>query len=274
MDAIDAQIDLAETWRHGLEAARRRRRLLVLGATDVGKTSFIRLLLGVSGGARLIDLDPGQKMIGPPGTVGVGRLERLERFVFVGTTSAIAVSAIARASEALAEGAEPFFVNTSGFVKGPGARLQAMTAAAVRPDLIIEIGDEPILASPPAEVIRLERSALARRKTPAFRAAQRQAAFERELEGAALLALTNVETAPAAPLQWESSARPICALADRMGADMALGILEAADEDGLLVRARAPAEPVRLVRLGKMWAEPEEGHWRLDERLSPSWRTG
>jgi hypothetical protein len=53
---------------------------------------------------------------------------------------------------------------------------------------------------------------------------------------------------------------------------MSLGVVEAVAEDCLDVRARAPDRPVRLLRLGKMWAEPIAGGcWRLLEKLEPSW---
>jgi polynucleotide 5'-hydroxyl-kinase GRC3/NOL9 len=272
MEAIGPQIDLPASWREGLAAAARRQRVLVLGPTDVGKTTFIRIALEEQGAGRLIDLDPGQKMVGPPGTVGRGTLERLERLIFIGTTSASALSAIARAANALADGPVPFIVNTSGFVKGPGARLQAMTVSAIQPDLIVEIGSGPIVAPPPdMQVLRLEPSPLARRKSAGFRASLRQAAFDRELDGSSLLVLENVKVDPAPPDPWETPARPVCSLADGDGRDMALGIVEAASEGAFYIRARTPPEPVRLVRLGKMWAEPKEGRWRLLDRLQPSW---
>lgn len=274
MNAIGARIDLPDTWRRGISAAIGRRRVVVLGPTDVGKTSFIRSVLEAWPSMRLVDLDPGQKMIGPPGTFGVGKLQALERFIFPGTTSASALSATRQAAFALAAGAEPLIVNTSGFVKGPGARLQAMIVAAIQPDLIIEIGDEPVLQVHEGEVLRLDRSPFARVKPPHVRAAVRQEALDDALDGSTRLVLKGVETAPAAPAAWASVARPICAIANRAGADMALGILERADADVLHLRVRNPAEPVGLVRLGKMWAEPREGRWRLLDRLSPAWQGG
>jgi hypothetical protein len=272
MDPFRTDLHLPPDWSDALAEASARRRVLVLGATDMGKTSFIRAFLeGQGGGARLIDLDPGQKMIGPPGTVALGRLGQVEQFVFIGTTSASALSAIARAAEALAQGSEPFIVNTSGFVKGIGARLQAMTVKAIQPDLILELGSEPIVAAASVPVLGLQRSPLARRKSPAFRAALRQAAFEREIEGSSVIrvAQTGVDRGPMAP--WRSAARPVCGVADADGTDMALGIVEEAEEGVLRIRTRAPSEAVRLVRLGKMWAEPKEGRWRLLDKLSPAW---
>jgi polynucleotide 5'-kinase involved in rRNA processing len=253
--------------------------VIVLGATDVGKSTFIRAsLVAVANDTRLIDLDPGQKMLGAPGTASLGWLdgrggERLDRFVFLGSTSATMFSAIASAAAALAERSGPFIVNTSGFVQGLGARLQAMTMASIAPDLIVELGNPaapPIVTAEGVERIRLERSPVARSKSAAARAAIRQAAFERALEGASLLTLPRPKIEPAPPSPFLSDARPVCALADEAGADMEIGILEGSDEEGLFIRARAPARPPRLVRLGRMWAAPGNG-WKLLETLSPSW---
>ena len=195
----------------------------------------------------------------------------MERLVFIGTTSASALSAIARAARTLAEGAEPFIVNTSGFVKGIGARLQAMTVAAIEPDLIVELGTEPIATGTGVPIIRLERSPLARPKSPAARAALRQAAFDRELEGASTMAIEAAAFEPGPLAPWESPARPVCSLADADGHNLAVGILQGAEGETLSVYTRGSTAEVRLVRLGKMWAEPKEGGWRLLERLSPSW---
>ena len=275
MNASHPDLHLPPEWRDALARAGACRRVLVLGATDMGKTSFIRAFLDRAGGeARLIDLDPGQKMIGPPGTVARGRPERVERFVFVGTTSASALSAIAGAARALSDGAEPFIVNTSGFVKGIGARLQAMTVAAIEPDLIVELGIEPIATGTEVPIIRLERSPLARRKSPAARAALRQAAFDREWQGASTLPIEAAALQPGPLAPWESTARPVCSLADAQGDDLALGIVQGADGGALSVYTRASTAEVQLVRLGKMWAEPREAGWRLIERLSPSWIQG
>jgi polynucleotide 5'-hydroxyl-kinase GRC3/NOL9 len=267
-------IDVPAPWRDALAVARDRRRVMVLGPTDVGKTAFITALLQRHDKARLIDLDPGQKMIGSPGTLGRGTLGRLDKFLFIGTTGASALSAIAQGASELAEGAEPFVINTAGFVKGLGARLQAMTAAAAAPDLIVEIGVDPVLAMPPARILRLQPSPLAQRKSPAVRRRLREAAFEQALEPATKLSLSGVIFLPAPLASFETPARPVCSLADESGTDLVVGVIEAVEEGRLVVRCRLPERPVRIVRLGKMWAVPGEGGWRLADRLQPSWHRG
>lgn len=276
---------LPPEWDHAMAAAAGKR-VLVLGATDVGKSSFIRAFLGGKGqNSMLIDLDPGQKLLGPPGTATLGRLhpDRMDAFIFLGSTSSSNIGAIARAGAALAEraGHESFVVNTSGFVAGLGARLQALTLAAVAPDLVVEIGKDPTL--PPiamaegVPLIRLQPSPAARRKSPSFRAAIRQQAFDRALDGAGRFTLPmaglRLHPGPPAPLLApEAGARPVCALVDRQGSDMGIGVVEDWSEDAVVLHARPSGSTVATVRLGKMWAAPDgQGGWRLLEKLSPAW---
>ncbi len=278
MDAL-AQVHLPPSWSEAIAEAGTRRRVLVLGGTDMGKSAFIRTFLeSPDEAARLIDLDPGQKMLGPPGAATLGTAERLARFIFLGSTSASNIGGIARAAAALAEAAEPFIVNTAGFVHGLGARLQALTVASVRPDLIVEIGDPatpPIVAAPNVPLVRLERSPMARTKSPAARAANRQAAFERALGGGSSLRLREAHVHPAPPALAFAPAKgalPVCALADADGRDMCIGVLQAHDEESAVVHAIEPPRPIALIRLGKMWAAPGgKRAWRLLEKLSPAW---
>ena len=268
--------DLPEDWSAALAKGGGFSRILVLGATDMGKTRLIGELMARRSALRLIDLDPGQKMVGPPGTASLGRIGELERFIFLGSTSASNLGGIARAAAALVAGpGGPFVVNTAGFVAGLGARLQAITAKAIAPDIVIEIGSDPAsdpILQPVLEVplIRLKRSPAARRKTPSVRAATRQAAFDEALAGAAVLPI-SAPFHPSAPAFPPGPARPVCALADEEGADMCLGILTGVHEDRALLEAPPPLRPVRLIRLGKMWAESGAGGWKLLDKLSPSW---
>ena len=283
MDQASERVDLPPAWSKASSDARSCRRIVVLGATDTGKSTFIRAFLAnARQSLALIDLDPGQKMIGPPGTVALGRFEpaMAERFIFIGSTSSSQIWKIARAAAELARIAGrsgPFIANTSGFVTGLGARLQAATIAALKPDLLVEIGSVPD-APPPVHVqppdiplLRLERSPAARCKSPADRARLRQQAFEFALCDAQMLTFHSLDfdPGPAAPLP--GAARPICALADRAGIDRSYGILEAVEEGCVRIRAVAPERPIESIRLGRMWAEPKEGGWRLLEKLSPSW---
>lgn len=275
--------DMPPEWQKAIRCAAAAARVVVLGATDMGKSTFIRQVAAAAGQEiRVIDLDPGQKMIGPPGTLTLGRLEpvRLERFVFLGSTSSSSIGRITRAGAELAAASDRFIANTSGFVRGRGARLQAATVATLEPDLIIEIAGDlqtnPVIGQMPAGVplIRLLRSAAAARKSGSARKRLRQQAFDAALEHAATFSLSRatLRFEPGWPVQLVGRERPVCALADAGGTDISYGILLSAEESRLTLHALAPGGPVRRLRLGEMWAQPgADGRWQLQEKLSPAW---
>jgi polynucleotide 5'-hydroxyl-kinase GRC3/NOL9 len=258
-------LDLPPDWEAALARAEAASRVVVLGPTDAGKSSFIRALLARRPGWPLVDLDPGQKMVGWPGTTSLGRLGAepgLDRFVWLGSTAVGGFNRLVAAGAALA-GEGPFVANTSGYVRGPGARLQAMTVAALRPDLVVAIAPPPEIAG--LADLAIERSSRARRKSPAARRAVRQAAFERALAGAVELALPG-RFDPSPPAPFESTARPVCCLADAAGEDMVLGLLL-----GERLLAVPPPRPPAKVRLGSMWGERADDGWTLLEGLKPAW---
>lgn len=262
------------------------RRIMILGATDVGKSSLALALLDAIGAQEalplLLDADPGQKMAGPPGTASLAawkdrRLD-LRRIAFVGSTSAAEIDALCRAVRRLA--AAPLegrlVINTSGLVRGPGVRLKLAKIAAAEPDLLLAIEPEtlsPILQRTSVPALHLRRSPYARRKSPAARARARRAAFARHMTEASSMRLAAGD-APDMPevRAWptEPAARPVCALVDAAGEDMALGVLLAATADG--VTLSAPPVPRRLaaIRLGSMWARPDAEGWELLDELLPA----
>jgi polynucleotide 5'-hydroxyl-kinase GRC3/NOL9 len=276
-------LHIPDDWRAAIDRilATPHTRVAIIGPTDTGKSSFARALLTAAPAYELIDADPGQKLVGPPGMISLGRpgpggLE-LGGFVFIGSTSASNVFLISRACQALAAASPRFVANTSGFVQKLGARLQAATISALDADLIVALGEEaavaPILDKHPHRaVIRLKSSPSAARKTPSARAALRQQSFASALAGAESLTFTDPAFEPAPPIAIELGGRhPICSLADADGTDMSLGIVEAAEEGRVRILAWPPARPATTIRLGRMWAEHKEGAWTLLDTLHPSW---
>jgi polynucleotide 5'-kinase involved in rRNA processing len=258
--------------------------VVVVGATDVGKSTFIRAAVTAATQAGsplpLIDLDPGQKMIGPPGTAALGWGAEIEQLVFIGSTSASEVSKIIGAASLLAHAsADRFIANTAGFVRGLGARLQSATIAALQPDLIVAIGEQdrlrPILdAHRDIAVALLERPLSASRKSAAQRARLRQAAFAAALEGAEVIMLRTPELSfnPAPPVSFTDAARPICALARADGKVIGIGVLQEVGEEAVVFTACGPRSATAEVQLGKMWASPSPAGWQLLEKLTPSWQ--
>jgi polynucleotide 5'-hydroxyl-kinase GRC3/NOL9 len=274
-------LHIPDDWRAAIARilAEPHSRVAVIGPTDTGKSSFARALLAAAPAYALIDADPGQKLVGPPGTISLGRpgtdgLE-LGGFVFIGSTGASNVFLIARACQALAAASPRFVANTSGFVEKLGARLQAATISALDADLIVAVGEEaavaPILARHAhRQIVRLKPSPSAARKTLSARAALRQQSFAAALAGAESLTLTKAAFEPAPPIAL-GARHPICSLADADGTDMAIGILEAAEEGRVRILTRPPGRAAATIRLGKMWAEHREGAWTLLDTLHPSW---
>lgn len=256
-------------------------RIAVIGATDTGKSTFVTALLQAEPALELIDADPGQKLVGPPGTVSLGRVRPagfdLGGFVFIGSTSAANIFLTTRACEALGRASPRFVANTSGFVEKLGARLQASTISALDADCIVALGNEAALAlildrHRERTILPLRPSPSAVRKTPAARARLRQESFAAAMAGAEPLGLTGVRWEPAPPIEIAiGSKHPVCALADEEGTDTAIAVLEAADGDSARAVGRAPERPVRIVRLGSMWAERRDEGWRLLDTLHPSW---
>lgn len=274
---------LPRGWQAAFEAAVVARRAIVIGASDMGKSYFVRRVLAGGGGTALIDLDPGQKMIGAPGTLGLGRQRRsgglaLERFTFTGSTSPVHLGEFLAATRSLLRGRRRrMVVNTSGLVQGIGVRLQQMTIEAVRPDLIVAIADgdelDPILAGlSGAAVERIRRPPGARRKGPGERERARQQAFLAGLDGAVRQTLpADILFQPALPLPFLGPARPICAISNVDGRQICIGVVEEVDIGGVTVFAPRHGPGVAKILIGRMWAEPVGPAWRLLERLQPSW---
>jgi polynucleotide 5'-hydroxyl-kinase GRC3/NOL9 len=280
---VAAAVHIPDDWQAAIEriGAERFARIAVIGATDTGKSSFVTALMLGDPGLELIDADPGQKLVGPPGTVSLGRLAGgrfdLGGFVFIGSTSSANIFLLTRACEALARASQRFVANSSGFVEKLGARLQAATIAALDADCIVALGDETALAPildrhRERTIIALRPSPSATRKTSAARARLRQASFAAAIDGAGPLDLSDIAFEPAPPARIGLGGKhPVCSLADADGTDMAIGVLDAGHDGAVRVIARAPDRPAHVVRLGSMWAERREEGWRLIDTLHPSW---
>jgi polynucleotide 5'-hydroxyl-kinase GRC3/NOL9 len=273
-------VDLPDEWREALDRLARFRRIVVIGAADAGKSSFIRALIARSDRLSLIDLDPGQKMVGPPGTLSVGVAAeeglRLQRFRFLGSTSPSNIFQLTRGAAAVAGAAEPFVANTSGLVAGFGARLQSATISALRADALVAIGPAEPLAPIVARhcalpLFSLQPSPLARSKTAAMRRRVRQAACAEALDGAAEIELRGIAFEPARPVP-AGDPHPVCALADEE--PMEIAVLLGVEEDRVRLFARTPPRVARRILLGHMWADTGAEGWKLLDRLSPSWEQG
>ncbi|MBI2219084.1 MAG: hypothetical protein HYU51_17500 [Candidatus Rokubacteria bacterium] len=214
--ALDHTIDSPALTSPGT-ALDRARVVLVIGESDTGKTTLVRDLANTFHGAgssvALVDADIGQSEVGPPTTVGLGRVVRpldrpsdaeLVALRFVGATSAArdqvttVVATRALVDRALELGVDRVIVDTSGLVRGElGRRLKQAKIDALRPDAVVALqrdGEcEPILhaygrSARPA-IVRLPAAVLPRRRTQEDRRRHRERMLAAHLAGAQLAAL-------------------------------------------------------------------------------------
>jgi polynucleotide 5'-hydroxyl-kinase GRC3/NOL9 len=182
-------------------------RVLLLGPTDAGKTTFCRLLvneaLAVGRTVAVVDGDVGQSEIGPPACVGMGFAEKEIHALaeippaglrFIGATSPRGAAVeLASAMRVLADQAgerapDLLIMDTTGMVRGAAAvRLKQAKIALLAPtDLVVlQPGREcePILTPLKfTEGVRVHRPGIAKviaRKSSAMRSQRRAMRFAR-----------------------------------------------------------------------------------------------
>lgn len=149
-------LDVPEAWRQSAASIlqERPRVILVLGSTDVGKSSYCQFLAGelVATGQRvaIVDADIGQKNIGPPATVTLayvaGAVEQWatppEAYYFVGSPNPVGrmLPLVIGTSRLVSAAEAPFvIVDTTGYVENAGRVLKGYKIDAVSPDLIVAI---------------------------------------------------------------------------------------------------------------------------------------
>ncbi|MFN3652163.1 MAG: Clp1/GlmU family protein [Armatimonadota bacterium] len=184
--------------------------VMLVGATDVGKSTLTLECANraVRAGRRaaVLDTDLGQGEVGPPGTLGVVRLDapvatlsevKPRALAFVGDTTPIGhllgvVQGTRRmVSHALARDDELVLVDTSGVVHGRVAeKLKLAKLAVVEPDLVVVVQRGAEIArlttlidgSSAAPVLHVRSPEAVRRKSPMYRRAQRANRMRRHFE--------------------------------------------------------------------------------------------
>lgn len=140
----------------------KERVILLLGKVDTGKTTFTLLLADrlISEGKKvaIVDADPGQSDIGPPGTLGLGfpenRIDKLSdispiKLAFVGSTSPggpflwPTIWGLLDLVDFARKNRDVVVIDSSGLITGrDGYILAKSKVLAIRPDLTIFLGEE------------------------------------------------------------------------------------------------------------------------------------
>ncbi len=200
------------TWESAVARAAEARVTLVIGETDTGKTSFTLFLAGTllerGFSVGVVDADLGQSDIGPPTTVGLGRLRQpVERLgdaevvglYFVGSTSPqghllpTVLGTRLMTEKALHLGFDRVIVDTSGLVQGEmGRLLKQHKIDLVEPDLVLclQRNDEcehivrPYEAGARPAIGRLASSGATRRRSQDERRQHRERSLQAYFAGA------------------------------------------------------------------------------------------
>ena len=170
--------------------------VFLLGASDCGKTTLARWIAAQMGDVITIDGDPGQSVLGPPGTLGLALPDGRIRLRFTGAFSPshallATLTGLRRLLDAaVAEGPEVVLVDSCGYIwSDGGVEFQRRSIEVLRPDAIVAIGRQAeigrILAPFPAvQVHRLPPAPAARRRSQGERRRYRAERLARHMEGA------------------------------------------------------------------------------------------
>lgn len=242
--------------------------VMLVGATDVGKTTLALSAANeaVRRGRRaaLLDTDLGQSEVGPPGTIGVVRLEepvagaselRPRALAFVGAVSptghllSVIQGTHRLAAHALRHRDDVVLVDTSGLVRGRLAeKLKLAKLAVLNPALVVVMERENELerlagllaGASDAPVLRVRSAPEVRRKSSVYRRLQRANRMRRHLEGARIqdLYASQVQTFDGWVFSGEAlPARQLRVAASALGVPVPHGEIT---EDGLYLCVSAP----------------------------------
>ena len=204
-------LDIPPAWTLSVEniLQHRWRKILVLGATDRGKSTYCNLLAIkiLSAGFRVafVDADVGQKDVGPPATISLAYVKsekgltdaQIAGLYFAGAVSPaghfLPIVVGTRRLVDMAQ-ADHVIVDTTGLIHRAGSVLKSFQIDSIRPDAIIAIEKrnelETILnAYSHLNILRLSPSRAARSKSPKERKLLREKSFGNYFSGACELAV-------------------------------------------------------------------------------------
>lgn len=283
-------MDIPSSWAASAKEIQRHawRTILVIGATDRGKSTYCqylsRHLLAAGDSVALVDADIGQKDIGPPGAITLGYLDavtplhRLQpaAWYFVGAVSpAEHICPMVAGTRQLTEAAQAarVIVNTTGFVHGLGRRLKGRKIEALEPDVIISLArdrelDALLAPYPHIRTLHLLPSPQARGKSLQQRRVNREEAFRRYFAKAQTVSLPRrqvqiqerasdeIITLSGMPMALKRDL--LCGVANRQGHGAGLAILTHIDRatDTLHLHTPIAPEQLRMLQLGYLYIGP------------------
>lgn len=258
------------------------RLVLVIGASDTGKTTLIeylaRRLCGLYRTA-IVDLDMGQSNIGPPTTVGWTIIPadftnllslKEEGLYFTGTTTPVgnllpSITGAKLITEKALKRCEKVIVDTTGLISEPSGRvLKQFKIDLLRPDVIISLERENELSHilgpyihQKTEIITIRPSSV-RHKSPQERAEYRYKRMLSYLEGAPVMEFNLNDTGiifMGERLSMEAMVlkNRIVSLRDSNNNDMAIGVIEQVKlrEERLCIRAPEIKERPATIIIGR-----------------------
>jgi polynucleotide 5'-hydroxyl-kinase GRC3/NOL9 len=273
--------------------------VMLVGGLDTGKSTMGRALAAAAleAGRRVayLDADVGQKMVGPPSTVGlrlIGDRSALRReslavpdaMYFVGATSPqgqllpLVVGAGLLLERAQADGADIVIVDTSGLVSGVyGQLLKYHKIERLKPDAVVGLqrGEEldPLMGIVqrffPTEVLTLPVHSEVRPTSVDERAHNREVAFRRYFaEPLQRWRVKPTVFMPALPALFDPTKlhRVLVGLSDGSGGHSGLGYLEYTGEDQALRLVSPVDDAPKALKLGSIRVEEDFRVRRLDLR--------
>jgi len=275
--------------------------LMVLGAPDVGKSTFARYLYrrlcAASSPVAYLDGDPGQSSLGPPATMTLGLSAdggdyfppqgRVWRS-FVGALSprghmlAMLTGAFRLVIAAREARAQAVIYDTSGFVApaGGGTHLKLAKIDLLRPAALFAIQRQqelenllaPLRRTRRVQVIDLSPSPAAKRRDASIRRAHRAEKFALYFRHSHLLMVNWLQFAvfPAPSF----AVNRLVALEDADGFTIGLGIVEEIEAQAKQVLLHTPLSSmkgVEAIRLGDLAVDPQTFE---DRHLSPAGVSG
>ena len=273
--------------------------VMLIGGLDSGKTTLGRAMARAASEAgkvaAFVDVDVGQKSVGPPTTIGlklvrtpddveVETMHEPDHLYFVGATSpqghmlSVVTGTARMLTVARESGAEFVVVDTSGMVSGVyGQLLKYHKFELVRPALVVGLqrGEEldPLLGIArrffAGDVYALPVHPAAVPTSVEQRAANREIAMERyfskPLQKWRVKPTVFLPTLPAL-FDVRELDRLVVGLSDGQGTYLGIGYLEHSDEDGVLRLISPVAEAPKALRLGSVRLEDGFRAKRVDLR--------